>query len=64
MPISYKNAEETAKLWKAFNQVLPSKLTSTFSSLKIDETTYTTASQLRMVLYCDVGFLNKTCLID
>ena len=34
---------DSAKLWKAFNQVLPSKLTSTFSSLKIDDSSYTTA---------------------
>ena len=37
---------DSAKLWKAFNQVLPSKLTSTFSSLKIDDTTYTTAKSI------------------
>ena len=38
--------EDSAKLWKAFNQALPSKLTSTFSSLKIDDTTYTTAKSI------------------
>ena len=37
---------DSAKLWKAFNQVLPSKLTSTFSSLKIDDTAYTTAKSI------------------
>ena len=37
---------DSAKIWKAFNQVLRSKLTSTFSSLKIDDTTHTTAKSV------------------
>ena len=37
---------DSAKLWKAFNQVLPAKLTPTFSSLKVDDITYTTAKSI------------------